>query len=264
MQQPTKNEQILDKLKAQKEAQESQPAAPKGDRAAKPGGGGVDERSLRDEAAVNFKKVMFGFSPADVMDYIDTQNSNALEAQKVFEEKIEEYKNNIMLLSRERDSFKEKCSTLSERLGQLEEENERIKAVLPNFEQVEAENAALREENAGLQKKAAEANKIIKENLVLKEKASDAEARLAVMEGQQKKYQAEIMSLREVNKKQLYEFTQQQNDVETRCASDRLKIVQMLQVHAYHINQSDSLLKEAQKQFDLAKKTFKNMGMEEK
>lgn len=262
MQQPTKNEEILDKLKAQKEAESaktSPKAAPKEEKTPKDGG-----RSLRDELSVSFKKTMFGFNPSDVMDYIDMLNNNSLEAQKVFDEKIEEYKNTIMLLSRERDSFKEKVSAVSGRLTEIEAENERIKEILPNFEQVEAENARLREENGTLQKKVDETNKIIKENLALKEKASDAEARIAVMEEQQKKYQAEIMGLRDVNKKQLYDFTQQQNDVETKYAADRLKIVQMLQVHAYHINQSDALLKEAQKQFDLAKKTFRNMGMEEK
>lgn len=54
----------------------------------------------------------------------------------------------------------------------------------------------------------------------------------------------------------MYEFAQKKNEYETAAANERLKLVKLIQVHSYHLKQSDSLLTELKKQFSHALETF--------
>ncbi len=64
------------------------------------------------ENSVAFKKVMRGFDPAEVIAYIDEMSRTMQDASKNYEMRMAEMKQELTLISRERDNLAEKCREL--------------------------------------------------------------------------------------------------------------------------------------------------------
>ena len=93
-----------------------------------------NEHEINIEASENsiaFKKVLRGFDPDEVIAYIDEMNRTMQDASKNYETRMAEMKQELTLVSRERDNLRKQCSEL--------EQNAETPFV-PQVEEVKAED----------------------------------------------------------------------------------------------------------------------------
>ena len=64
------------------------------------------------ESSVNFKKVMRGFDPEEVIAYIDEMSKTMQEASKNYELRMAEMRQELTLTNRERDTLRRRCEEL--------------------------------------------------------------------------------------------------------------------------------------------------------
>ncbi len=211
---------------------------------------------------VEFKKSMFGLNPAEVYEYIDIINSNLISAQQVFDKKFEEYKNNAQLLTVERDSLKEKNQVLIEKVAKYESELKQLREASSRAQELYDENEKYKSIISEFQSKLDACRELINENRALKNQLADLKTMYEGYAEQERKYEAELSELREINKKQVYTFAQQKNEIETKFSTERLRLLKLLQVHTYHVRQSENLLKELQKQFEQSLDSLKELNID--
>lgn len=211
---------------------------------------------------VEFKKAMFGLNPAEVYEYIDIITSNLLSAQQVFDKKFEEYKNSSQLLTVERDSLKDKCRALTDRMTKNEDELKQLRDSAGHAQQLAKENEQLKSMISEFQSKLDTCRDLINENRTLKAQLTDYKTLRDGFEDQERKHETELNELREINKKQVYTFAQQKNEIETKFSTERLRLLKLLQVHTYHVRQSESLLKELQNQFEQSMDSLKELNID--
>lgn len=94
------------------------------------------------EDSLVFKRVMRGFDPKEVMDYIDEMNRTMQDASKKYEMRMAEMKQSLTLANRERDTLRARCAELerskadevqredSEECRRLRQETEELKRLL--------------------------------------------------------------------------------------------------------------------------------------
>ncbi|NLB37269.1 MAG: hypothetical protein GX824_08255 [Clostridiales bacterium] len=211
---------------------------------------------------VEFKKAMFGLNPSEVYEYIDIINSNLISAQQVFDKKFDEYRNNLQLITVERDSLKEENQALTERATKNESELKELREASSHSEQLYEENEKYKTIISEFQLKLESCKELINENRALKAQLADLKTLQEGYSEQESKYESELAELREINKKQVYTFAQQKNEIETKFSTERLRLLKLLQVHTYHIRQSENLLKELQKQFEQSLDSLKELNID--
>lgn len=211
---------------------------------------------------VEFKKAMFGLNPSEVYEYIDIINSNLISAQQVFDKKFDEYRNNLQLITVERDSLKEENQALTERATKNESELKELREASSHAEQLYEENEKYKTIISEFQLKLESCKELINENRVIKAQLADLKTLQEGYSEQESKYESELAELREINKKQVYTFAQQKNEIETKFSTERLRLLKLLQVHTYHIRQSENLLKELQKQFEQSLDSLKELNID--
>ena len=126
-------------------------------------------REEEDNTKVTFKKVLNGYSPSEVDDYIESQNQYHTSTCNMYDEKLNEMRSEIMLLNRERESLISKHEMLQQEFEQYklqvaqnaaaaaEEKKEEEVIIEKDDETLIKENdslrsqiVALKEENAAL------------------------------------------------------------------------------------------------------------------
>ena len=82
-------------------------------------------KGLLREDDIPIKKVMRGFEPAAVADYINEMNRSMENASKNFEARMADMKQELTLTARERDMLAEKCRTLAKKDAGISREHEK-------------------------------------------------------------------------------------------------------------------------------------------
>lgn len=72
----------------------------------------AEKKAAAVETALNFKKVMRGFDPDEVLAYIEEMNRTMQNSSKNFELRMAEMKQELTLVSRERDNLRIRCDEL--------------------------------------------------------------------------------------------------------------------------------------------------------
>lgn len=78
----------------------------------------IDNLPEENEPMITFKKVMRGFDPDEVTEYIDEMNSTMHNNSKNYESRMAEMNQELTLVSRERNSLTQKCTDLETKLRQ--------------------------------------------------------------------------------------------------------------------------------------------------
>ncbi len=340
---------------SRREQRRSQRAAARtGDSAEKERGKGRNSAEQPEEAydALAFKKSLYGFDPEEVVDYINELNRNYSETCRMYDQKLEDSRDNLALLTRERETLNAQLSeirgkfeaaqselsrlreinstsnkdaavaestqelvavvsTLNAKITGLERDNAKLKdelergrAALKENEKIKAENQEQKTQLAQnlveldrLNGIAREAEDTIAENERLKVETQDSTKRLAeakadlakatealsavkpelsslrkavadynvrkeMFEKQKKTFDEELTNLRATNKQQAYDFAQQRSELESKVSAERLELTKQVQVHSYHLSQSQLLLTELMKQFEQAQASFKGLERE--
>ncbi|HZJ77280.1 MAG TPA: hypothetical protein VFD52_00565 [Clostridia bacterium] len=211
---------------------------------------------------IEFKTALFGLRPSDVYEYIDILTGNLSNAQQVFDKKGEEHKNNMALLTVERDSLKEKYNTLTQSVKENEEELNRLRDLSSKTEQIQKENEQYKSMISEFQSKIESCKELIEEKRELQSQLAELNSLRDGVAQREEQYVAEISELREINKKQVYTFAQQKNELETKFSNERLRLLKLLQVHTYHVKQSESLLKELKNQFEQSLESLKDINID--
>jgi len=209
---------------------------------------------------ITFKKVMGGYKPSEVNEYIESLNANLESAQQVFDAQSVELKSNLAFVSRERDKFKEEHAVMLEKLKACEKRVAEYEAAINERDAMKAQNAQLQEQVRSLFSKLELCKNLVTENRMFKSKIAEIDIERKYMDEQKAMLNAEIAKLRETNTNQAYDFAEQKKDMEAQFLNNNLRLAELLQVHTYHIEKSDELLNEAIKQFILAKKSLDGLN----
>lgn len=182
-------------------------------------------------------------------------------------QRLKEFEVGLAKTAIEKENLEKKIESLNASIEKLKEENKKLANIISeNNIQLEAYGklkvdysaaaAKLSAVEAELNSISIELNKKTDENEKQQATIADLRIRLASLEQQNEHLEKEISELRESLRAQMYEFAQKKNEYETAAANERLKLVKLIQVHSYHLKQSDSLLTELKKQFSHALETF--------
>lgn len=213
------------------------------------------------ERIVTFKKVMRGFDPKEVYDYIEVVNANLAKAQQVFDEKFQEFKSSYALLARERDNLREEQAVVNEQIAACKSRIESDRERLEQFEEIAAQNEQLREQVSTLFAKLESCKNLVTENQQMKSRLNELELEKKFFEQQKAKYDTEITELREINQKQAYEFAQQKKEIELQYSTERAETLEVLQQHSYHVLRAEEYLKEFLNQFSKARDSLNDINM---
>jgi chromosome segregation ATPase len=221
------------------------------------------EKRTEDAAEPNmitFKKVMGGYKPSEVNEYIEALNANLESAQQVFDAQSAELKSNLAFVSRERDKFKEEHAAMLEKLKKCERKVSEYETAINEREALKTQNAQLQEQVRSLFSKLELCKNLVTENRTFKSKIAEIDIERKYMDEQKALLNAEIAKLREANTSQAYDFAEQKKDMEAQFLNNNLRLAELLQVHTYHIEKTDELLNEAIKQFSQAKKSLDGLN----
>lgn len=153
---------------------------------------------------VSFKKVMRGYNPAEVNEYIDMLNANLAGAQQVFDEQSTELKDSIAFVSRERDRLKAEKAEIIEKAAAYDRKCLDLKAALDELDSLKSRNAQLME-NAGVADPKY-AQTLTEENDQLKSKIETVAAELDSAEKKKNELAEEVASLSDTNAKLSHEI----------------------------------------------------------
>jgi cell division septum initiation protein DivIVA len=217
------------------------------------------EQELEAANTVTFKRVMRGFNPSEVNEYIEVLTANLANAQLVFDAQSAELKSNIAFASRERDKLKEELAATQDKMEAYEQKCAECEEIKEELDDLREKNANLREQVNSLFSKLELCKNLAAENREIKNKAAEIDIERKHMAEQKALLAAEIAELREINTQQAYNFAEQKKDIETQYLNDSLRRAELMQVHTYHIRKSSELLDEVNKQFKLAKKSLEEM-----
>ncbi len=148
---------------------------------------------------VSFKKVVRGYNPDEVDEYIDLLNANLAGAQQVFEARSAEMKDSITFVSRERDQLKADKAEMAEKAAAYDQKCAELKAASEELETVKDRNAQLAEKVGIADPKFAE--DLIEENKQLKAKIEAVNSELAAAEKKKNDLTDETAGLTEANTK---------------------------------------------------------------
>ncbi|HOU11016.1 MAG TPA: DivIVA domain-containing protein [Clostridiales bacterium] len=213
-------------------------------------------------SGVTFKKSARGYKPAEVDEYIENLHAALANAQRVIDEKSEEFKSAYALVSRERDNLAQELSQVKEKLaltaGQLTQALEKIESTA----ELERQNEKMTEQLRSMYTKLEACKTLITENQQMKSLVGELEATADIERQHALKNEEEIAELRELNKKQAYEFAAREKQLEADFTQEKLRVAQLLKMHKYHIERSGEALREFSAQFTEAKKCLDEMKLE--
>ncbi len=220
---------------------------------------GHGDKDFSPAGIVTFKKVLRGFDPKQVNEYIEVLSANLAGAQRVFDEQSDELKSSLTLISRERENLKAELATMAGKAEAYEQKNAECEESIRDLAAVKAENVQLQERVNTLFSKLELCKNLAAENRELRNNAAEIEIERKQMEEQKALLAAEIAELREENTKQAYEFAEQKKDIETQFLNENLRRAELMQLHTYHVGKTDELINEIAKQFKMAKKSLEEM-----
>jgi len=213
------------------------------------------------ERIVTFKKVMRGFDPKEVYEYIEVINANLAKAQQVFDEKFQEFKSSYALLARERDNLREEQAVVNEQIAAYKSRIESDSQRFEQHDEVVSQNEQLQEQVRTLYTKLESCKNLVTENQQMKSRLNELELEKKFFEQQKAKYDTEITELREINQKQAYEFAQQKKEIELQYSTERAGTLEVLQQHSYHVLRAEEYLKEFLNQFSKARDSLNDINM---
>lgn len=133
-------------------------------------------------------------------------------------------------------------------------------AVLSQVELLKAELASKENEIQLLKEeteaKISEINGLSSENEENKKKAAELEVENGVLKRRIEENKEEISRLKNVNKKQAYEYADKINSLESEQAKSKLEMQKELKLHDYYINQAELTLAEFTKQMEQIKQSL--------
>lgn len=177
----------------------------------------IEEKADMTEPEITFRKVMRGYNPEEVTEYIEEMSSAMRDASKNYEVRMSEMNQELTLVSRERSSLNEKCADLESKLRatvallkeKVEEESkyggvDALKASVDELEKKLAEEREISENlKAGLsaaEKKALNLETILSEKeseIMAAEAAGDEVERLGVLlESKEKELEESLEALK--------------------------------------------------------------------
>lgn len=188
--------------------------------------------------------------------------------------RLKEFEAGLAQSAIEKENLQKKIESLNAQIEKLKEENQRLSGVISEsnlqleaFEKLKVDysavNARLSVAEAELSSVSVELSKKTDENEKLQSTLADLRIRIASLEQQNDNLEKEISALRENLRVQMYEFAQKKNEYETAAANERLNLIKLIQVHSYHLKQSEMLLNELRTQFSHAIETFKDLEKED-
>ncbi|NLP48066.1 MAG: hypothetical protein GX345_03890 [Clostridiales bacterium] len=211
------------------------------------------------QAVVSFSGAFAGYKKSEVDEYIALLNTNLANAQRVFDQQSEEYKENLTFLNREKQTLEENLALLEEQAGKALAEAEENKEALAAAADLKKENEELRRQVNSLFSKLELCKNLVTENRELKEKVAEVEVFKKHSLEEKEIMAAEVEKLREENTKLTYDFAQEKKELEAQYLNANLQRAEHLHLHNYHVNKTDELLEEALKQFKLALKSLEDI-----
>lgn len=209
---------------------------------------------------VTFKRVVRGFHPGQVNEYIELINTNLSNAQRVFDEQSRELKNQSAFIARENEKLREQQAAMIEKVEAYEKKCEECKAAIEERNALAAEKAQLQEQVRSLFTKLEACKNLAEDNRRLKAQAAQIEVERKHMQQQKATMSEEIAALRTQNADQAHNFAEQKKDIEQQFTNELLRRAELLQVHTYHMDKSEELLSEVIKQFSQAKKSLDDIN----
>ncbi len=171
-----------------------------------------DEES-GDSGFVTFKKVMRGYNPAEVHEYIEILNANLAGAQQVLDRQSAELKDRIAFVTRERDQLKAEKDEMIEKAASYDKKCSELKSALEELDSLKDQNAQLLEKAGFADPQFAEniagENRQLKSKLeaaiaelsAAQKKKSDLEDALSGLKTDETKLTNELAKLRDENKR---------------------------------------------------------------
>lgn len=229
---------------------------------------GKKSRKMKDSdgtvssSANGFRKVTRGYKPSEVDEYIESLNASLANAQRVIDEKSEEFKSSFALVSRERDNLLRELAQVKESLAQSEAQLAQAREKIENTAELERQNEKMTEQLRSMYTKLEACKTLITENQQMKSRVGELETTADIERQHAMKNEEEIAEMRELNKRQAYEFAAREKQLEADYTQEKLRVAQLLKLHRYHIERSGEALKEFSTQFQEAKSCLDEMKLE--
>jgi len=213
-------------------------------------------------AGMTFKKSMRGYSTAEVDEYIESLHASLANAQRVIDEKSEEFKSSYALVSRERDNLARELSQCKEEMAACETQLAQARERIESTAELERQNEKMTEQLRSMYTKLEVCKTLITDNQQMKSRVSELETAADMERQHALKNEEEIAELRELNKRQAYEFSEREKQLEAGYTQEKLRVAQLLKMHKYHIERSGEALTEFSTQFLDAKRCLDEMKLE--
>lgn len=199
----------------------------------------------KNSVTVSFKKTFYGFDPKDVLSYIEEQNETYIKTCSRYDSRIEEFKTNLTLVNRERDSLLEREKSVLKRAEAAEDELFELKeyveqtsekAMNEQRQKFESEITSLSSQLNNAQAIIEKLSPLEKEYNELKKESDELNLRLAEYKQENEELNAEMTRLRDIEKQEIIakdelekirlennalkqKLTEAQNDVEVKTTA---------------------------------------------
>ncbi len=191
-------------------------------------------------------------------------------ADKNNDDAFEEYISKISALESEKKEFGSQVELLKRENAELISASQKYsalfeehKSVIAQLELSKVDVTAKENEILKLAEEICEKSKKIKsvsdENEQIKKNASEIEVRNTILEKQISEKEDEIINLKEINKTRAYDYAKKLNSLEHEQSKTKLALQKELQLHSYHISQTELVLSEMTKQLEQLKQSFNDI-----
>ena len=205
---------------------------------------------------VQFKQGLFGLNKAQVNEYISVLEENAKRAAQVFDEKIEEMKNTVALISREKEIYVQKIEILNNELKsqkdiciELEKTAEECVILKNKYNAVVEDNYALKKQIEAYKEKIEFTEKLEEEIYELRAKCENLEVICKAKE-------SEIQELNKKHQHQLDEVYQENKKIQEYITQKRIEGLKGMKNHKYQILRLEDLMINFKTAFNELKDSF--------
>lgn len=199
-----------------------------------------------------FDKAIFGISQAQVAEYIAHQEDNLKRASEIFEEKLEEMKNTIDLLTKEKEGYAQKVEALKQQLKVYQSKCEEYGKISSYNSQMKEDYSALEMENEKLRAQLEPYKAKAEQSAKLEDTICDLNARASF-------YEKEIESLKTKNKEITAELMEDNKKLEVYISDKRTAVAQGLKNHKYGLKKVKILLDSLNETFEETNSSFENI-----